>query len=85
MSEKGHLILLILSHASHLTLRTLPGKRIPKYTYERIAANVLAILAHGQPNADYDKDTEVSIRDMQEAAAIDLSEVVEATKNDEEV
>lgn len=49
----------------------------------RTAANALAILHNDQSKTDYDTDTEITIRAIQETAAIDISEVVEATKNDE--
>ncbi|XP_062707809.1 uncharacterized protein K02A2.6-like isoform X1 [Aedes albopictus] len=51
----------------------------------RIAANALAILQQEQSSADYDNETEISIRTVQETAAIDISEVIEATKNDAEL
>lgn len=51
----------------------------------RIAANALAILQQEQSSADYDNETEIAIRTVQETAAIDISEVIEATKNDAEL
>lgn len=51
----------------------------------KVVAEALAALTNDQPNGDYDKDTEVTIRSIQETAALDISEVIDATKNDEEL
>lgn len=51
----------------------------------RIVASTLATLVDGSMKEDFDEDTEISIRAIQETAAMDISEVVEATEKDQEL
>lgn len=51
----------------------------------RVAASALATLLDDSTSSDFDEDTEISIRTIQETAALDISEVVEATEKDEEL
>lgn len=51
----------------------------------RVVASTLATLSDYSTNVDFDEDTEISIRTIQETAALDISEVVEATEKDEEL
>lgn len=51
----------------------------------RIIASTLAMLAENQLNQDFDGETEIAIRAIQETAAIDISEVVDATEKDDEL
>lgn len=51
----------------------------------RAMATTLAVLTDALQGSDYDEDIECTIRSIQETAAIDISEVAEATENDSEL
>lgn len=51
----------------------------------RMVASTLATLLDDSTNGDFDEDTEIFIRTIQETAAMDIAEVVEASAKDEEL
>lgn len=69
--------------ASHVSDRS--WREDSEVYIRKIAAETLATPTKEQPIADYDKDTEVTIKSIHETAALDISEVISATKNDEKL
>lgn len=51
----------------------------------RVAVESLAVLPNDTPQDDFDPETEIVIRTIQEAAAIDVEEVIRATTEDPEM